>query len=282
MIVVSITRKILIILACILSSCITAQAEYPEIKSSLKDQVGDICLDDTILQVYRLTTDWHNRDLYGNSVAHFFLSGKYTRGLGEGRVRWNDVMIEMFSSTGQTASDTISQGWMEDFTYQSPYDIARPDFFELFPMDESVHLLRTLIWDAVAFEVFAWSYFDKLELNIPFIPSDLDDFDVPMADWGTFKMKNLKLAWTGLSQRNGETCALIQYESYANPVESGSSLMSVKGRSLYWGSIHVSLDDMQIEYATMNEDIIMEVKNSTLPEKKRLNIQREVKFEKIN
>ena len=58
--------------------------------------------------------------------------------------------------------------------------------------------------------------------------------------------------------------------------------MPVIGRSLYWGDIYISLSDMQIEYATMNEDVIMEINTSTLPEKKRLNVQREVKFEKIN
>ena len=136
--------------------------------------------------------------------------------------------------------DTSAQVWMEDFTYQSPYDIARPDFFMDFPTDESVHLLRTLIWDAVGFEIFAWSYFDRLELNQPFIPDELDDYDVPMAEWGTFTMKNLKLTWVGISTRNNEPCALIQYQSLVNPVESGSPLiagnrtLTLLGRYLYF------------------------------------------------
>ena len=86
------------ILILLLPLCLIAQqSPKPQLKPTLAEQAGDIVLDDTIPQIYRLTTNWHNRDLYGNSIAHFMVSGQYTRGLGEGLVRWNNVLIEIFS-----------------------------------------------------------------------------------------------------------------------------------------------------------------------------------------
>jgi len=42
----------------------------PIIKNTLKDQAAGLSLDDTVLQVYRLTTNWHNRDLYGKEDGY--------------------------------------------------------------------------------------------------------------------------------------------------------------------------------------------------------------------
>jgi len=75
---------------------------------------------------------------------------------------------------------------------------------------------------------------------------------------------------------NDKICALVQYESLVNPVKS----FGVNVRSLYWGRIWVSLEDKQIEYAKLNEDVNMEI-ISTPQSKKFLNIQREVEFKKI-
>ncbi|HER00123.1 MAG TPA: hypothetical protein ENO22_12360 [candidate division Zixibacteria bacterium] len=240
----------------------------------------NLVLNEDTPQEYRITTVWHNRDLQGNATAKFIISGQYTRALEGDSVQWNNVMIEIFPDPSKAASDTAYQEFMEGFKYKSPEDIARYDFFKDFPSDESTHLLRTLIWDAVAFEVFGWNYFDQLELNKAIVPSDLVDFDAPMADWGTITMKNLKLIWVGVSELNNELCAVIDYESFVNPVNSSSPGMTVQGRSLYWGIIYISLEDKQIEYATMNEDVIMEITTLTNPEN-RVNIQREVKFEKL-
>ncbi len=237
-------------------------------------------LKEDTLQEYGLTTIWHNRDLHGNADVKFVIKGKYTRGLDGDSVQWNDVSIEIFDDPLKPESDTAHYEFMEDFRYKSPEDIARFDFFEDFPSDESTHLLRTLVWDAVAFEAFAWDYFDKLELNRAFVPAELENFDAPMADWGTITLKNLKLTWAGISRLNDELCAVIDYESFVNPVNSVTPGMTVKGRSTYWGIIYISLEDKQIEYATMNEDVIMVIATLANPEK-RINVQREVKFEKI-
>jgi len=236
----------------------------------------DLTLKENEPQTYLLTTNWYNRDLNGNATGKFVIKGEYTRALSDQVVRWNNVSIEVFQDPTKSDSDTLFQDWMEGLSYKSPDDIASPELYKNFPTDETKHLLRTLIWDAIGFEIFAWTHFDKLKLNETIKSSDFEDFDAQMADWGTLRMKGLKMTWIGISKMNDEICALIQFESFVNPAKS----FGISGRSLYWGRIWVSLEDKQIEYAKMNEDVIMEITSSP-DSKKFLNIQREVSFEKL-
>ena len=95
------------------------------------------------------------------------------------------------------------------------------------------------------------------------------------------KSDDLQLKWSGISTMNNKICALIQFHSFSNPVDMISEAMTVKGRSLYWGCVWVSLKDKQIEYGTMNEDVIMEMSFTGNAGKQLINMQREVMFEKI-
>ena len=57
--------------------------------------------------------------------------------------------------------------------------------------------------------------------------------------------------------------------------------MSVKGRSLYYGEIWISLSDKQVEYATMVEDVIMKLKSASFPDEQLIDLQREIIFNKV-
>jgi hypothetical protein len=57
--------------------------------------------------------------------------------------------------------------------------------------------------------------------------------------------------------------------------------MNFRGRSLYWGEIWVSMEDKQVEYAVMTEDVIFELKLNNSSPKQLLDLQREVTFSKI-
>ena len=57
--------------------------------------------------------------------------------------------------------------------------------------------------------------------------------------------------------------------------------MSIKGRSLYYGEIWISLSDKQVEYATMVEDVVMKLKSSIFPEEQLIDLQREIIFNKV-
>jgi hypothetical protein len=230
------------------AACIgTARAEVPE------RLPADLELREEKPQRYRVRTVWHNRDAEGTATGKYVISGVYTRGLEDNMVRWNDVWIAVFSDPEGMDADTLYQDSMENLSYRSPDDIASPMLFARLPADQTRHLLSTLIWDAIGIEIFAWEWFEKLELNEPYRPADFEDFVVKMESWGTLKMRGLQLRWAGESVMNGRKCAVINYHSFANPVRS----IGMNGRSLYWGTILVSLEDKQIEHGTLNEDVLI-------------------------
>jgi hypothetical protein len=53
---------------------------------------------------------------------------------------------------------------------------------------------------------------------------------------------------------------LIEYRAFFNPLEIANGGMTLTGRSHYWGGIWVSLATRQIEYATLYEDVLGELK----------------------
>jgi hypothetical protein len=269
---IGIVCRIVMVLVCwtCLGGVRTVQAEAP------RRLPADLELREEGPQHYRVTTVWHNRDAEGNATGKYVMSGLYTRGLEGRAVRWNDVRIAVFRDPEGADADTLFQDTMEGFSYKSPEDISNPMLFARLPADETRHLLGTLIWDAVAIEAFAWTWFDKLELNSVYRPAEFEDFTVQMGDWGTLKMQDLRLRWTGESMINGEKCAVIHYESFVNPVRS----LGMNGRSLYWGTILVSLEDKQIEHGTLNEDVLINRPPSG-DASGILNIQREFTFVRV-
>lgn len=81
-----------------------------------------------------------------------------------------------------------------------------------------------------------------------------------MPDVGVFHNRDVALEWIGRSQRNGQDCALIKYEAFFNPLAIATGGMTLNGRSDYWGEIWVSLGTKQIEYGTINESVVGEMK----------------------
>jgi hypothetical protein len=57
--------------------------------------------------------------------------------------------------------------------------------------------------------------------------------------------------------------------------------MTFKGRSLYWGEMWISMEDKQVEYATMVEDVVIKLKSAAFPQEQLIDLQREVSFNKI-
>lgn len=87
-----------------------------------------------------------------------------------------------------------------------------------------------------------------------------------MPDLGTFHNRDIVLTWIGCSIRNGQDCALIRYQAFFNPVEIANGGMTLNGRSDYWGEILVSVATKQIEYGTLNEIVVGELKCPRWPE----------------
>jgi len=102
-----------------------------------------------------------------------------------------------------------------------------------------------------------------------------------LAGQGTFENKNMLFTWTGISEMNGELCALIEYRTFNNPLEFSSEETEMKGLSHYWENIWVSLEDKQIEYATMLEIVSAEMSFPGQTNKQVMTITREIEVKKL-
>ncbi len=208
-------------------------------------------------RTYRFTVDYNTANSKGEMLRRQRLTGEYTRGLPGGEVSWKNVT--QADADGATAPFGKAQkrDFMEDFRYHSDLlNTMKPEFFKGFP--PTAVFERNLVWDTGMIEEFGQDFFDRLKLNEPYeIPSDQD---VNLPDVGTFRNHDIVLEWVGRSQRNGQDCALINYQAFFNPLEIVNGGMTLKGRSDYWGQIWVSLATKQIEYGTINESVVGEMK----------------------
>lgn len=230
------------------------------------------------LQKYVVTTDHFNTDIFGNFFNKMRVQGEYTRGLENGKAKWNNVSI----ATAMARDSEFPQGnpvaYMEDFTYNISPDMLKPEAFASF--GENSAFTKNLIWDMMGIEGFAWSSFEKLKLNVPY-SNKLFNGKMDLAGQGSFENKDVQIMWTGISERNGETCAIIEYRTFNNPLEYAGEGMSMKGRSHYWGTIWVSLEDKQIEHAVLYEDVVMEMSLPEQSNKQIMNAVREISFVKV-
>jgi hypothetical protein len=239
----------------------------------------DLVLKEDEPQKYKITVDYLQLDTLGNPLGKERVYGDYLRALPDGKVRWNNVRIAKAKKFDQPFPEGENQTYMEGFTYKTakPAEMLKKEFFPGFP--DSEIKTKNLVWDMHMIEQFAWDYFNKLELNQPFAIQSQPE-DVPLAGAGTFQNRQIVLTWVGLSKRNNETCALIQYQAFMNKFTTSMGKLSFQGRSHYWGDIWVSLKDKQIEHATLFEDVLVEFSLPGQGGKQLINVLRTGTFEK--
>lgn len=75
---------------------------------------------------------------------------------------------------------------------------------------------------------------------------------------------------------------MIDYEAFLNPLEIDNGGMSLKARSNYWGQIWVSLATKQIEYGTLNETVVGEMKLAGQDTTQLINVIRNGTFEPVS
>jgi hypothetical protein len=167
---------------------------------------------------------------------------------------------------------------MEGLSYSLSDEILAGDFYDTFP-EEDRHFVKTLIWDTPWLEV-AYLAIDNIDYNRTYFSSDLEHKNVSVQNFALLKTKNLKVKWSGVAKKNDEVCALLEFKALSNPVTSQTDILSIRGRSCCWGSFWVSLDDNEVEYAEINEDIIMDMSISGKALGEVLNMQREIVFDK--
>ena len=242
----------------------------------------DLAFEGTVPLKYRVTSILHNRGIGGDIRNKVQLTAEFTRSVEDGDVscRWNNVQVAAPSDPANSFPPGTLLDYMEGFGYSLSEGIMEEHLYRHIPDGDLKHLLKTLVWDAATLEPVFWDHFDEFQLNRDYIVPGFEDITLAMGNWGVLRMKDLKMRWMGISEVNGEVCALLLYRSLANPVQY-SAMMGTNGRSLYWGNIWVSLEDKQIEYFTMVEDVFLEMPIPGESAKRVMNLQREVTFEHV-
>jgi len=210
-------------------------------------------------RTYRFTVDHTVTDTTGQVVQRQRVSGDYTRGLPGGEAAWSHVTLAESNRPQEMSGPGQPRPFMDGFKYRtgpaSLGETMKPDFFKGFP--PTAVFERNLVWDTGMIEMFGQDQFDHLTLNTPY--RVLSAQDAKMPGIGTFHNRDVQLTWIGRSQRNGQDCAVIDYRAFFNPLDIANGAMTLKGRSHYWGAIWVSLATRQIEYATLQEDVLGEM-----------------------
>jgi hypothetical protein len=221
---------------------------------------SELKLTENGIQKYKVTTDYFNKDIFGNFFNKQRYQGTYSRGYSDGKVKWNNVTVAA-SNEEKTDFPVGNQlTYMENFSYAVSPEMMKAESFPNFPPTEVD--AKNLVWDMMGFEGFAWLYFDSLRLN-EYYDSHAFNGKVPMEGVGTFENRNILLKWCGVTVKNGETCAVIEFLAMDNPldlsVDTEYFKLVARGRSHYWGTILVSLSDKQIEQANLHEDVILDM-----------------------
>ena len=246
---------------------------------SLKKLPTGLILEEKNPLSYEVITDYYNHDILGNFLNKMQVKGIYTRGLDSGKVKWNDVTISKYAGEDQPFPEGAKQDYMENFTYRATDNLLMADVFKDFPATTGI-FAKNLVWDVLTFEVFAWTYYDSLKLNVPYTAQKINGA-IELAGMGTFENKNIQLTWTGNSMMNNRPCAVIEFLAMDNPINFKTDFMEMKGRSHYWGTIWLSLTDKQIEYGILHEDVNMEMKMSGQEKSQLLNTTRKIDFIKL-
>lgn len=206
---------------------------------------------------YRFTVVYNTANSRGEILQRQRLTAEYIRGLPGGEVMWKNVTEA--TGEGATAPFGLAQNrdFMDGFRYRNDLSSTfKPGFFKKFP--PTAVRERNLVWDTGMIETFGQNYFAGLALNKPY--QAISNRAATMPGIGTFDNRDVVLEWIGDSRRNGQNCALIQYQAFFNPLDLDMGGIKLKGRSDYWGMIWVSLATKQIEYGTIYESVVGEMK----------------------
>ena len=250
-------RTVLIVVAFFAGLELLGHSQTQPLSEAIWSLPRGLAVKDAGPRTYLFTVEYNSANSRGDIFQRQRLTAEYTRGLSGGEVMWKNVT--QATAEGATAPFGTAQkrDFMEGFRYRNDLDSSfRPDFFKGFP--PTAIMERNLVWDTGMIEMFGQNYFDHLKLNEPYHAISNGDTEIPAV--GRFYNRDVVLKWVGRSKRNGEDCAVIEYQAFFNPIEIAVGGMTMKGRSDYWGQIWVSLATKQIEYGTIYESVVAEMK----------------------
>jgi len=231
------------------------------------------------LQKYRMTAVYTNRDLYGTFTGKIKVSGEYTRGLENGHVTWNNIVVANSNEFTAPFPAGARQEYMENINYIPSPKMLYANAFKDFPGTPDGVYSRNLVWDMMAIEGFAWEHTDSLALNKIYRIPVTGGF--AMADIGTYAHNEIQLSWTGISVINDELFAVIEFRALDNKLEISMPGIKTKGTEQYWGTVWVSQKSRLIGKAAMYGGTIQEIEVTGMPNKFLVKTIRELWVDKI-
>jgi hypothetical protein len=257
-----------------------SQIKQKSVYEHLKQLPHDLTIDNNFQRIYLMTAEYYNRDIYGSFMNKVRVTGEYTRGLGNLFVEWNNCYIAFSDSLKKDFPTGIKQDYMENLTYIPSNKMLEKSAFEKFPADPNSVYSKNLIWDMMAIETFAWQHFNDLQLNQPYVVPELKG-EFQMADVGSYEHTNVQLCWTGISKIRNELCAILEYKAFDNLLNMNTAGIKTKGIENYWGSVYVSLTNMQVEFALMHSNTVQDIEIEGVPQNLIVNTTRHLKVELI-
>jgi hypothetical protein len=274
-------KTLMYLLLALISNCLFAQNGNIDKYFSMKPY--EIKTQNSGIQEYDVTLKWQNLDaIEGKKFSCSAVNATYMVGLDNGNVGWKNVRLSQINDFNQKEIQGIELPAFNNFSYPAlNTDFLKNDFYKAIPPEQQ-DLAKWLVSDGIQMQGLVWYVADSLEFNKAFYPKIMENNNIQFEDWVNFTSRYQKLIWSGITKYNNEICAIVKFESYYNPLEMNNQEMSFKGRSLYWGEIWISLQDKQVEYATMFEDVIFKLRNASFPQEQLIDLQREIVFEKNN
>ncbi len=248
------TTGLLLVFTAVLftANCTFSQTENP---SAYLKSLPAIELDKSQAASYRMITDYCDFDPYGTFRGKNRIAGDLT--YKNDSVQWKNVHVSRSNSLDAEFPQGSRLSYMDNFKYKEGAEILPADFFRE-NLPEADPLTMNLVWDVMGFHVFAYDYWNSLKLNEEFKAADINsELEIAI---GTFENRDIRLTWLGVTEMNGELCAILKYSVLNNPLDVEYEHIAMRGRSHYWGEVYVSLSDKQIEYANLTEDILTEMK----------------------
>jgi hypothetical protein len=229
---------------------------------------------------YRMTAVYINRDLYGNFTGKIQVSGDYTRGLPGDSVTWDNVLLSSSNSFKDPFPAGRKQLYMENIKYVPSSKILEESVFKNFTSNPENVYARNLMWDMFSLEIFAWNYYDSLNLNKPYIIPDIKgEFD--MAEIGKYSHDKVVVYWRGVSEIRGELCAVLDFTALDNKLELTMDIIKSRGTEQYWGSLLVSLKTKSIEQASLYSGSMQEIEVKGIKDKILVKTIRELEVTRI-
>jgi hypothetical protein len=228
---------------------------------------------------YRFTVEYFSFTTKGAFLQKTRVLADYSAGEPGDDVRWTHVRLANGTSLAGTYQADEPQTYMEGFAYSPARErMFQPEFFKGFPATATQ--AKNLVWDTFMFESFVHDL-SHIKAVAP-APYHVPSWAVPLAGTGVFRNTDIQLTWVGILERNKKECVLVHYEAFFNTLDLDVPGVRLIGRSDYWGDIWVALATGEIEYATLYEEVIGELRLAPPAAPLEINVVRKGTFERVS